>query len=120
MIVVFFVNISWVALIHEIWGCYHRKERQKSWGDQSRMVGSMHLTRSYHWSKGSLVRQVEDGALGNLAAAGDREENASHHDALGNLAAAGDREESASHHVWSEARPFHPGRIMCNLGSSLW
>ena len=43
------------------------------------MIGIMHLTRSYHWSTGSLVTIVEDGALGNLAAAGDREENASHH-----------------------------------------
>ena len=40
----------------------------------------MHMTRNYHWSKGSLVRQVEDRALSNLAAVGDREESASHHE----------------------------------------
>ena len=42
------------------------------------MIGIMHLTKSYHWSKLSLEWIVEDGALGNLAAAGDREESASH------------------------------------------
>ena len=73
------IGVERVALIHEIWGCYHRKERRKSFGLKSRMNGIMHLTRSYHWSKVSLERIVEDGALGNLAAAGDREESASHH-----------------------------------------
>ena len=43
------------------------------------MIRIMHLRRSYHWSKGSEERIVEDEALGNLAAAGDREESASHH-----------------------------------------
>ena len=74
------IGVSRGVLIHEIWGCYHRKERRKSFGLKSRMIGIMHLTRSYHWSKVSLVRIVEDWALGNLAAAGDREESASHHD----------------------------------------
>ena len=71
------VGVERVALIHEIWG-YHRNQRQKSWEYLSRMIGIMDLTRSYHWSKGSLVTIVEDAALGNLAAAGDREETASH------------------------------------------
>ena len=31
------------------------------------MIRFMHLTTSYHCSKGSLERIVEDGALGNLA-----------------------------------------------------
>ena len=57
----------------------------------SRIIEIMHLTRTYHWSKGSLVWIVEDGALGNLAAAGEREENVSHHlshmDFLGSPAA---------------------------------
>ena len=43
------------------------------------MIRIMHLTRSYHWSNESLEWIVEDGGLGNLAAACDREENASHH-----------------------------------------
>ena len=54
------------------------------------MIGIMDLTRSYHWSKGSLVTIVEDGALGNLAAAGDREETASHHLARHVFLAPGD------------------------------
>ena len=43
------------------------------------MIGIMHLTKGYHWSKGSLEWIVKDVALGNLAAADDREESASHH-----------------------------------------
>ena len=58
------IGVSRVALIHEIWGCYHRKERRKLWGAESRMIGIMHFTRSYHWSKWSLVTIVEDDALG--------------------------------------------------------
>ena len=45
----------------------------------SRMIGIMDLTRNYHCSKVSLDWIVEEVGLGNLAAAGDREENASHH-----------------------------------------
>ena len=51
----------------------------------SRMIGIMDLTKKYHWSKWSLDTIVEDVALGNLAAAGDREESASHHVTRQNL-----------------------------------
>ena len=41
------------------------------------MIEITHLTKSYLWSKKSLEWIVEDGALGNLAPPGHREESAS-------------------------------------------
>ena len=43
------------------------------------MIHLMDLNQRYHLSKGVQVCRHEDGAMGNLAPPGDREESASHH-----------------------------------------